>query len=183
MIRFFNLILGIPSNRTSRLNWDRINLPSVDLLDLEADFDEEDIKEAVSNLGAEKAPGPYGFIGSFFKKAWEVIKSDIILAVSHLGDLNSDRLQDPNLANICLIPKKEEAFRVYDFRPFSLMHCFAKILSKILANRLAPKLNELISQNQSAFIRKRAIHDNFLYIQNMIRLHSRQKKTFPLYQG
>jgi hypothetical protein len=45
-----------------------------------------------------------------------------------------------------------------------------------MANRLAPRLNELVSQNQSAFIRKRAIHDNFLYVQNMVQLLHRTKK-------
>lgn len=97
-------------------------------------------------------------------------------AVLHFGDQNTDRLRDLNSANICLIPKKEEALRLEDFRPISLMHSFAKIVAKILASRLAPRLNELISQNQSAFIRKRAIHDNFLYVQNLVRLLHRKNK-------
>jgi hypothetical protein len=45
-----------------------------------------------------------------------------------------------------------------------------------MANRLAPRLNELVSQNQSAFVRKRAIHDNFLFVQNMVQLLHRTKK-------
>lgn len=45
-----------------------------------------------------------------------------------------------------------------------------------MANRLAPRLNDLVSHNQSAFVRKRAIHDNFLYVQNMVKLFHRSKK-------
>jgi hypothetical protein len=56
------------------------------------------------------------------------------------------------------------------------MHSFAKIISKTLANRLAPRLNELVSHNQSAFVRKRAIHDNFLFVQNMVKFLHRNKK-------
>lgn len=56
------------------------------------------------------------------------------------------------------------------------MHSFAKIVAKLLANRLAPKLDELVSQSQSAFIRKRAIHDNVLFVQNMIKSFHRKKK-------
>jgi len=41
-------------------------------------------------------------------------------------------------------------------------------VSKLLATRLAPYLNQLVSRAQSAFIRKRSIHDNFLYTQNLI---------------
>jgi hypothetical protein len=46
-----------------------------------------------------------------------------------------------------------------------MIHSFAKLLSKILALRLAPRMQELISPNQNAFIRGRLIHDNFKYIQ------------------
>ena len=42
----------------------------------------------------------------------------------------------------------------------------------VLANRLAPGLNSLVSNCHSAFIKKRSIHDNFLYVQGAVqRLH------------
>jgi hypothetical protein len=50
-----------------------------------------------------------------------------------------------------------------------LIHSISKIFSKLLANRLAPVLGNLISKNQSAFIKTRCIHDNFLYVQNLIK--------------
>jgi hypothetical protein len=37
--------------------------------------------------------------------------------------------------------------RVIDFRQISLIHSFAKILSKPIANRLAPELKNLIDYN------------------------------------
>jgi retron-type reverse transcriptase len=58
------------------------------------------------------------------------------------------------------------------FRPISLINSFMKILIKILANRLAPRMNEIVSTAQNAFIQKRLIHDNFLYVQKVIqKLH------------
>jgi len=45
----------------------------------------------------------------------------------------------------------------------------AKLISKLMANRLAGCLDQLISRAQSAFIKKRSIHDNFLYTQNLIK--------------
>jgi hypothetical protein len=74
-----------------------------------------------------------------------------------------------NKANIVLIPKKDGADLVTDYRPISLIHSFAKIISKILALRLALKMHELISPCQSAFIKGRSIHDNFLYVRNIAR--------------
>lgn len=49
------------------------------------------------------------------------------------------------------------------------MHSVAKILCKILANRMAPELQHMISASQTAFLKGRSIQDNFLYVQNVIR--------------
>jgi hypothetical protein len=43
----------------------------------------------------------------------------------------------------------------------TLMHSVAKILSKVLTNSLAPHLDHLVSNYQSAFIKGRNIQDNF----------------------
>jgi hypothetical protein len=59
-----------------------------------------------------------------------------------------------NSAYIALIVKVEGADKVKDFRPISLIHSFAKLMSKLLANRLAGQLQHLVSPNQSAFIKK-----------------------------
>jgi hypothetical protein len=76
---------------------------------------------------------------------------------------------------VVLIPKKDNPTRVTDYRPISLTHSVAKIITKVLANRLSPKLHQLISLNQYAFIRKRCIHDNFVYVQEVIKdLHKRK---------
>jgi hypothetical protein len=45
-----------------------------------------------------------------------------------------------------------------DFRLISLIHRFAKLVAKILANRLATFLDSLVATNQSAFIRGRFIY-------------------------
>jgi hypothetical protein len=78
---------------------------------------------------------------------------------------------------VVLIPKKPNAEKINDLRPISLIHSFAKLISKMLANRLAPELGRLISYNQNAFIKQRCLHDNFVFVQQVIRdLH---KKKIP----
>jgi hypothetical protein len=76
-----------------------------------------------------------------------------------------------------LIPKQTEASRLGDFRPISLVHSFSKLITKILANRLAPKLDKMVSPNQSAFIKDRCIHDNFLMVNQTVKML--QKKGTP----
>lgn len=75
--------------------------------------------------------------------------------------------------------KKDEAVVIGDYRPISLSHSFTKLISKLMSVRLADELNQLVSRAQSAFIKRRSIHDNFLYTQNLIReLHRAKKPTF-----
>jgi len=89
--------------------------------------------------------------------------------------LNSQGFELLNTANIILLPKKRDALRVTDFRPISLIHSIAKIFAKLLANRLALLLDSLVSKCQSAFIKRRSIHDNFLYVQNTVRAMQKMK--------
>jgi hypothetical protein len=56
----------------------------------------------------------------------------------------------------------------------------AKIFSEVLANRLAQQLSEMVSSNQSAFIKKRCIHDNFVLVKSLIKEFHR-KKTRALF--
>ena len=70
-----------------------------------------------------------------------------------------------NTANIVLLPKTQDAAALSDYRPISLINNFVKIIMKLLANRLAPHMNDLVSNAQNAFIKKRCIHDNFIYAQ------------------
>lgn len=90
----------------------------------------------------------------------------------HGGD--SRKLHLLNSAYITLIPKKEEPISIGDYWPISLIHSFGKLITKIMANRLAPHLGSMVATNQSAFIRGRRIHDNFLLVQQMAKfLHNK----------
>jgi hypothetical protein len=74
-------------------------------------------------------------------------------AVSGVWGRKFDNFRRLNTAYITMIPKKEGVDMVNDFRPISLVHSFAKLITKILANRLVRRLNETVSPNQSAFIK------------------------------
>ena len=70
----------------------------------------------------------------------------------------------------------DSAERPKDFRPISLVHSFAKLVTKLLANRLASRLQQLVSPNQSAFIKGRFIQDNFMLVQQTARFLHQQKQ-------
>jgi hypothetical protein len=100
-------------------------------------FSKKEVWKTIKQLPSGKAPSPDGFTGGFYKTYWSVIKSDIMTAMSALWSrkfLNFDNL---NHAYITLIPTVVGAKQVKEFRPISLVHSFAKLLTKMLANRLA----------------------------------------------
>lgn len=70
--------------------------------------------------------------------------------------------------------------QVKDYRPISLIHSFAKLVGKVLANRLAPLLPSIVSINQSAFVRGRNIHDNFIVVQQMVKALHKKKEAHVL---
>jgi len=87
------------------------------------------------------------------------------MRVTHqFGNLHVANLHWLNSANIVLLPKKDGAEGIGDYIPISLIHAIAKIIGKLLPVRLGPHMDKLISKAQSAFIKKRSIHDNFMYV-------------------
>ncbi|CAM8954066.1 unnamed protein product [Rhodiola kirilowii] len=125
------------------------------------DITEEEIRVAVFAQGPLKAPGLDGFPGLFYQKFWDKIKIDIISYVKQFweeGFLNSKI----NKTLIVLVSKKVGADKMEEMRPISLCSVAVKIITKILATRLQPILNQVISVYQSAFIKGRIITDNFI---------------------
>ena len=58
-----------------------------------------------------------------------------------------------------LLHKTEAPTGLKDYRPISLIHSIGELLAKGLA--LAPRMSQIVKDNQSAFIQGRRIHENF----------------------
>ncbi|CAA7021009.1 unnamed protein product [Microthlaspi erraticum] len=84
--------------------------------------------------------------------------------VAEVQEFFASSLMPSNLidTHIRLIPKVTGPKKVADYRPIALCNVGYKIISKLLSRRLQPLLESLISENQSAFVPKRAISDNVL---------------------
>ncbi|XP_050217339.1 uncharacterized protein LOC126668170 [Mercurialis annua] len=122
-------------------------LSNVHSSSLTAIFTEEEVYSALSSCDSNKAPGPDGFNFFFYKKAWNILMEDII-KFFHNFHQKGDFPTGLNTAFMVLLPKFAGASDVSDFRPISLINGILKLLSKVLAIRLAPVLPNIISENQ-----------------------------------
>jgi mannosylglycoprotein endo-beta-mannosidase len=128
----------------------------------------------------EKGPGPDGYTWVFYRACWDIICWDLMAALHQIYHLRGQQWQLLNSANVTLLPKKDEPTNAADYRPISLIHSVAKLLSKIMANRLAPHLPALVLPCQSAFIKGRSIQDNFQFVQGAVN-HFHKAKTPMLF--
>lgn len=155
--------------------WERPTLDGIDFAKLSEQqsaslvtrIDESEIKEAISECGSSKSPGPDGFNFKFIKALWDLLKEVICSMVEEFHE-NGKFPKGSNASFLVLIPKKDKPIRLNDYRPISLIGCIYKIIAKILAKRLAKVLPAIISECQSAFVGHRQILDGVLIANEII---------------
>ena len=120
-----------------------------------------EVKEAIFSIHADKAPGLDGFSANFFQSNWKSVGPDIVKEIWEFFETGKLPARI-NETHIHLIPKVKSPRTVAEYRPIALCNVYYKIISKILTRRLQPLLGSIISENQSAFVKGRAISDNVL---------------------
>lgn len=138
----------------------------------------EEIRQACFAIHADKAPGPDGFSASFFQANWSTVGEKIVMEIQNFFS-SGDLPRNINHTHVRLIPKITSPKKVSDFRPIALCSVYYKIIAKLLTKRLQPVLNNIISENQSAFVPQRAISDNVLITHETLHYlkTSKAKKT------
>ena len=77
---YYNAIFSSRFRRLHTIDLERLDLPRLDLFELAAEFTLEEICRAVMDTPPDRAPGPDGFTGRFYRAAWSIIKDDICKA-------------------------------------------------------------------------------------------------------
>ena len=119
----------------------------------------EEVKEAMKQLLAGKAPGVDAIPAEFYQEMWPDIEFDVFNFTAEA--INQAHIEEElNISKIALLPKSEDRRKVQNFRPIFLLNTAYKIVAKVYANRMKPLLHHWILPSQTGFVPNRCILDN-----------------------
>lgn len=131
---YYSKIEVTPFNLSS-LNWYTVSPNASE--NLEREFNKEKIWLALKESDPNKAPGPDGLNAGWLLQMWPLMSNEILEFFREFHR----RSYLPQVANslfFALIPKTHNPVNFSDFRPISPINSSAKLLLKVLANRLKP---------------------------------------------
>ncbi|KAE8719033.1 putative FKBP-type peptidyl-prolyl cis-trans isomerase 1 [Hibiscus syriacus] len=178
VISFYSNLIGTTDNMVKDIDPNLLkellnySMPYDASSSLVKEITREEIQKAVFCQGNDKALGPDGYTPFFFKNSWNIVGEDVVAAVKFFF-LNTTIHPAFNSTIIALVPKIPNPSAVKDYRPISCCSVIYKIITKIIVRRLTDFLPEIITLNQTAFIRGMSIIDNTLLAQEMVKGYGR----------
>jgi len=124
-----------------------------------------------------KSLGPDGFLAEFYQIFWELIKDDLLAMFTDFnqGTLPLNRL---NFGNIILLPKKNDARIIQQYRPTCLLNVSFELFTKVATNRLTSIAQKLIWPTQTTFLPGRNIMEGVIILHETIHeLHTKKQDS------
>jgi hypothetical protein len=147
-------------------------------------IDMKELNDAIDQMNTSSTPGDDQIHNIYFKKMPEKFKSHIV-KFFNLSLVHSIIPSNWKNSLITMIGKKtQDSSNPDNYRPISLTSCFAKLLERIVCNRIYKfvESNNLIHESQSGFRKHRSTVDNLtLLTQKIVETLNRKKKLCAIF--
>ena len=134
---------------------EKFNLPRLNQKEIEImnnPITSTETESVIKNLPKNKSPGPEGFTGEFY----QTFRDELVPILLKLFQKNC---RGRNTSKLTLrghlhpdIKTRQRQHKKENYRPISLVKLDAKILNKILANRIQQHIKKFIHHDQVGFI-------------------------------
>jgi hypothetical protein len=133
----------------------------------------DDIKQALFSIGDDKTQAWMGIPLPSSKKLGILLVENFVQPFKI--SLPQERFSSKLFTLPSLVPKAANANSAADYIPISCCNVTYKVISKILAGRLAHVLNDIINPFQNAFLGGRYMPDNINLMQEFLRQYGWQR--------
>jgi exonuclease III len=161
--KFYKNIYSSKTLNTSNINFFKENMQKLNdenSTKCEGKITEDECRLAINEMKNNKSPGSDGLTVEFYKQFWPELKDYYVNSINYSfekGELTE--LQKQGI--ITLLPKPgKDLNELSNWRPISLLNVDYKIVTKAIANRIKKVLPNLISEEQTGFLKGRYIGEN-----------------------
>ena len=133
-----------------KFNLPRLNQEKIEIINNSNTSTE--VKAVIKNLPKNKSPGSDGFTGEFYQTFREELMPILLKLSKNFRGRNTSKLILWGHHHPENKTRQRQHTHKDNYRPISLMNIDAKILNKILANRIQQHIKKLIYHDQVGFI-------------------------------
>ena len=139
----------------------------------------EEVREAVKKGKRHKSPGPDGICHEFFIKKWDIVKEDLTYIINNMymeGSVSDSQKH----GHIVYLPKQATPISPENYRPLTILNTDYKLLTRIIANRLRPWMDNILHHNQFCGRTSQTIFDEIANVRDIIAYAEESNKPICL---
>jgi len=136
----------------------------------------QELNENIKSLGSDKAEGLDGVTNDMIKNTGVEARRMILEFLNNVMS-GAQIPSDWKIGDVVFILKKPPQTEVANYRPITLISCMSKLLTKILAKRLAAAVDieDIVGPEQNGFRASRSCADNIFILNTILEINKSKK--------